>query len=85
MLGEGLSTRWERTMLAYGIMAALVARERQGVGQAVEASMLGSAIHLQHDNFHMYLWKKRRNLWDIEPCVVGPVRKLVPVAPTASG
>jgi crotonobetainyl-CoA:carnitine CoA-transferase CaiB-like acyl-CoA transferase len=35
------------TMLAYGILAALVARERQGVGQEVEASLLGSAIHLQ--------------------------------------
>jgi len=35
------------TMLAYGIMAALLARERQGVGQEIEVSLLGSAIHLQ--------------------------------------
>jgi crotonobetainyl-CoA:carnitine CoA-transferase CaiB-like acyl-CoA transferase len=35
------------TMLAYGILAALVARERMGIGQEVEASLLGSAIHLQ--------------------------------------
>lgn len=35
------------TMLAYGIMAALLARERQGIGQEVETSLLGSAIHLQ--------------------------------------
>jgi crotonobetainyl-CoA:carnitine CoA-transferase CaiB-like acyl-CoA transferase len=35
------------TMLAYGILAALVARERQGIGQELETSLLGSAIHLQ--------------------------------------
>jgi crotonobetainyl-CoA:carnitine CoA-transferase CaiB-like acyl-CoA transferase len=35
------------TMLTYGILAALVARERTGIGQEVEASLLGSAIHLQ--------------------------------------
>lgn len=35
------------TMLAYGIMAALLARERQGIGQELETSLLGSAIHLQ--------------------------------------
>ena len=46
------------TMLVYGIMAALIARERQGIGQAIETSMLGSSIHLQHDNLHLYLWKK---------------------------
>ena len=57
IVGGGTFDQMGATMLAYGIMAALVARERQGVGQAVEASMLGSAIHLQHDNFHMYLWK----------------------------
>ena len=35
------------TMLAYGILAALVARERTGIGQELETSLLGSAIHLQ--------------------------------------
>ena len=57
IVGGGTFDQMGATMLAYGIMAALIARERQGVGQAVEASMLGSAIHLQHDNYHMYLWK----------------------------
>ena len=35
------------TMLAYGILGALVARERMGIGQELETSLLGSAIHLQ--------------------------------------
>jgi crotonobetainyl-CoA:carnitine CoA-transferase CaiB-like acyl-CoA transferase len=38
------------TMTAYGILAALVARERLGVGQKVDISMLGSAIWLQGEN-----------------------------------
>jgi crotonobetainyl-CoA:carnitine CoA-transferase CaiB-like acyl-CoA transferase len=35
------------TLLAYGVLAALVARDRQGIGQKVEVSLLGSGIHLQ--------------------------------------
>ncbi|MEE9203327.1 MAG: CoA transferase [Dehalococcoidia bacterium] len=35
------------TMLTYAIMAALLARERQGIAQKVEVSLLGSALHLQ--------------------------------------
>jgi crotonobetainyl-CoA:carnitine CoA-transferase CaiB-like acyl-CoA transferase len=35
------------TLLAYGVLAALVARDRQGVGQQVDVSLLGSGIHLQ--------------------------------------
>ncbi|MDP6346784.1 MAG: CoA transferase [Dehalococcoidia bacterium] len=35
------------TMLAYAILAALLARERQGIAQKVEVSLMGSALHLQ--------------------------------------
>jgi len=35
------------TMLAYGVLSAIIARDRQGVGQQVEVSLLGSGIHLQ--------------------------------------
>ena len=35
------------TMLAYGILAALVVREREGTGQVVETSLLAGAIHQQ--------------------------------------
>jgi crotonobetainyl-CoA:carnitine CoA-transferase CaiB-like acyl-CoA transferase len=38
------------TVTAYGILAALLARERLGVGQKVDVSMLGSAIWLQAEN-----------------------------------
>ena len=34
-------------MLAYGVLAALIARERHGVGQQVDASHLGSMAWLQ--------------------------------------
>ena len=34
-------------MLAYGIMTALLARERHGMGQEVNASHLGSMTYLQ--------------------------------------
>ena len=34
-------------MLAYGVLAALLARERYGVGQEVDASHLGSMMALQ--------------------------------------
>ena len=58
LVGGGTFDQIGATMLVYGIMAALIARERQGIGQAIETSMLGSSIHLQHDNLHLYLWKK---------------------------
>lgn len=41
------------TLLAYGILAALTARERQGIGQQVEVSLLGSGIHLQAYNVNI--------------------------------
>lgn len=47
------------SMLGYGILAALVARERTGVGQHVETSLLGAAIHLQSQNIIPYLWRGR--------------------------
>jgi crotonobetainyl-CoA:carnitine CoA-transferase CaiB-like acyl-CoA transferase len=35
------------TLLVYGMLAAMVARDRRGTGQMVEVSLLGSGIHLQ--------------------------------------
>ncbi|MGH7779762.1 MAG: CaiB/BaiF CoA transferase family protein [Candidatus Binataceae bacterium] len=43
----GIADQMGAVMLAYGILAALVARERYGVGQEVGASHLGSMMALQ--------------------------------------
>jgi crotonobetainyl-CoA:carnitine CoA-transferase CaiB-like acyl-CoA transferase len=43
----GIADQMGGGMLAYGVMAALVARERHGVGQEVDASHLGSMTWLQ--------------------------------------
>jgi len=47
------------TILAYGILAALVARDRQGTGQKVEVSLLGSGLHLQAYNVNTVLLRDR--------------------------
>ncbi len=52
-LNGGLADQMGGIMLAYGIMTALVARERYGVGQEVNASHLGSMIALQGLNVSM--------------------------------
>ncbi len=46
-LTGGIADQMGAIMLAYGVMTALVARERYGVGQEVNASHLGSMIALQ--------------------------------------
>jgi crotonobetainyl-CoA:carnitine CoA-transferase CaiB-like acyl-CoA transferase len=43
----GIADQMGAIMLAYGVLAALLARDRFGVGQAVDASHLGSMIWLQ--------------------------------------
>jgi crotonobetainyl-CoA:carnitine CoA-transferase CaiB-like acyl-CoA transferase len=43
----GIADQMGGVMLAYGVMAALVARERYGVGQELDASHLGSMAWLQ--------------------------------------
>ncbi len=48
------------TLLAYGVLAALIARDRQGVGQQIEVSLLGSGIHLQAYNINTALLRGRQ-------------------------
>src|SRR5271166_5500930 len=43
----GIADQMGAIMLAYGVIAALLARERYGIGQEVDASHLGSMIALQ--------------------------------------
>lgn len=47
------------TLLAYGILAALLARDRLGTGQKVEVSLLGSGLHLQAYNVNTVLLRDR--------------------------
>jgi CoA:oxalate CoA-transferase len=46
-IAGGIADQMGAVMLAYGILAALLARERHGVGQEVDASHLGSMMWLQ--------------------------------------
>jgi crotonobetainyl-CoA:carnitine CoA-transferase CaiB-like acyl-CoA transferase len=48
------------TLLVYGILAALVARDKLGPGQQVEVSLLGSGIHLQAYNLNTALLRGRQ-------------------------
>jgi crotonobetainyl-CoA:carnitine CoA-transferase CaiB-like acyl-CoA transferase len=43
----GIFDQMAAAELAYGVLAALLTRERQGFGQELEVSILGSAVHLQ--------------------------------------
>lgn len=43
----GLADQMGAIMLAYGVLAALMARERHGVGQKVDTSLLGSMMWLR--------------------------------------
>ncbi len=48
------------TMTAYAILVGLLAKERTGIGQEINVSMLGSAIHLQALNIQTSLWRGRQ-------------------------
>jgi crotonobetainyl-CoA:carnitine CoA-transferase CaiB-like acyl-CoA transferase len=47
VIAGGIADQMGAIMLAYGVLAAVVARERFGIGQEVDASHLGSMIGLQ--------------------------------------
>jgi len=46
MVQAGMADQMGATMTAYGILAALLVRERHGMGQKVDTSLLGSMMHL---------------------------------------
>ncbi len=58
----GLFDQTTGTVMVYGILAALVSRERSGKGQKVEGSLLGSAIHFQHGAVNYALWRDHPDL-----------------------
>lgn len=55
----GIVDQTGATMLAYGILAALLCRERTGIGQVVETSLLGTAMHMQAINVNISLLRGR--------------------------
>ena len=55
----GIVDQTGATMLAYGILAALLYRERTGIGQVVETSLLGTAMHMQAINVNICLLRGR--------------------------
>jgi len=54
-LGSGIGDRLQGVYLAYGVVAALLARERFGVGQKVALSLLQSWVAIQGLNLSSYL------------------------------
>jgi crotonobetainyl-CoA:carnitine CoA-transferase CaiB-like acyl-CoA transferase len=58
-IGGPIFDQMTGTLLAYGILAALVSREKTGVGQQVDVSLLGSGIHLQAYNLNIAFWRNR--------------------------
>ncbi len=58
-IGGGIADQMGAVMLAYGVLTALLARERFGVGQEVDASHLGSMMWLQGLSISMRLMMGR--------------------------
>jgi len=55
-MGLGAADQIGGIMLAYGIVASLVARERRGIGQEISASLIGSIPSLQSIQLYSYLF-----------------------------
>ena len=55
----GVIDQLTATLMAWGMVCALLARERLGVGQEVHSSLLGAALHLQTQNVNMGLLRGR--------------------------
>lgn len=47
------------TLMAFGLMSALMAQQRFGIGQEVHVSVLGGALHIQRENVNMALTRGR--------------------------
>ncbi len=56
----GMADQMGAIMLAYGVLAALMARERHGIGQQVDTSLLGSMMWLRGLPFARELMKDSR-------------------------
>jgi crotonobetainyl-CoA:carnitine CoA-transferase CaiB-like acyl-CoA transferase len=59
-IGGPIFDQMTGTLLAYGVLAALISRERTGRGQQVDVSLLGSGIHLQAYNLNTAFWRGKQ-------------------------
>jgi CoA:oxalate CoA-transferase len=53
-IGAGFADEVGGVMTAYGVLLALLVRERSGIGQRVDASLLGGQIEIGRLQFQMY-------------------------------
>jgi len=53
-IGAGFADEVGGLMTAYGVLLALIVRERYGIGQRVDASLLGGQIEMGRLQFQMY-------------------------------
>ena len=58
-LGGGFADQMGAIMLAYGVLAGLIARERHGIGQRVDTSLLGSMLALRGLDVALQLMTQR--------------------------
>lgn len=81
-LASGVCDQMGAVMAAWAVLAALVARERLGIGQEVNTSLLGSLLVLQGLNVTQRLWlgqkqerinrsEARNPLWNYYQCSDG--------------
>lgn len=55
----GVMDQIEGTLLAFGILGALLETTRSAVGQEIETSLLAAGMHLQLVNVNSVLWRNR--------------------------
>lgn len=56
----GVMDQTAATMTAYAILVGLISRDRHGIGQEINVSMLGTGIHMQALNVMTTLWRGRQ-------------------------
>ncbi|OGO04762.1 MAG: hypothetical protein A2Y91_03140, partial [Chloroflexi bacterium RBG_13_54_8] len=71
---EGIADQMAAFTLSHGILAALLARERLGVAQEIDASLLGSMIHLQQYAIsHSLFFNRQSRVWPRSKRVANPL------------
>ncbi len=72
-LGGAMSDHMASIMTAYGILAALLARERLGISQEIDTSLLGAMVELQHIRLHDTFFYNKEILRSPRSAVTNPL------------